>query len=141
MSCDLTAYIQKSVENDENSPDNINSEVIIQIQIQVNQDTNEVSYIPFLSSQTTYSVPQLSEGEMEQANYEHRRQRAIENGQSFDFEAEFVSEMENFASQPSGPEQQMQSGNGGSQQDFFKDYEWMVNMGKGVKWYSGFWGL
>lgn len=144
MSCDLTAYIQKSVESTDDSSETSNSEIIIQIQIQVNQETNQVSYIPYLASQTTYAVPPVTEAAMEQANYEHRRQRAIENGASYNFEAdaEFMNDMESFAmhngsgNHASAVEQRQgnqfggasNSGRTGSQQNFFEDYEWMVEM-------------
>lgn len=142
MSCDLTAYIQKSAESQDDDADRSNTEIVIQIQIQVNQDTEHVSYIPYLYSQTNYQVPALSEAEMEQANYEHRRNQAIENGNSYQFDdTEFMKEMEGFVMQNGHGSPQVkgkqyfggQVGGGGpgqGQQDFFEDYEWMVEMDK-----------
>jgi len=154
MTCDLTAYIHKSPDSNDDDAGGAtggdNREIVIQIQFQVEHTGEQVSYRPYIVSQTNYTVPTLSEAEMEQANYEHRRQQAIENGNNYNFgdaEADFVSEMEHFAMQTGGANgsgspqvggrqyfgSTAGSSNGnnvGSQQDFFEDYEWMVEMDK-----------
>lgn len=108
-------FIQKEIEEDTQTE---RQQVVIQLTINLNQDqVNQVIVCNMNNNNGTY---------------EDRRNRAIENGQ-LDFEQdaeEFLQYLENQSrgGQQTGSNQQSSRGGSTQKDDFFKEYEWMVDM-------------